>query len=79
VSNATIYEQGNGLPEVGDYVGGRGYLYRIESIDSRIETSARGNCVRATVVDADWDDCSEEDEHTALCQVDEDSGLEGAA
>jgi hypothetical protein len=67
---ATIYEQGNGLPDVGDYCGGGGYLYRVISIDSRIQTgNARGNYVHATVELADWEDCSEENEHTALVQV----------
>lgn len=65
--NATIYEQGNGLPQAGDYCGGEGCLWLIESIDSRIHTGdPRGNYVYATVSEADWDDCDEGDEHTAL-------------
>jgi hypothetical protein len=66
MSNATIYEQGNGLPEEGDYCGGEGCLWLVESIDSRIQTGdPAGNYVYATVTEADWDDCSEGDEHTA--------------
>ena len=70
MSNATIYEQGNGLPEAGDYCGGEGRLWLIESIDSRIQTGdPAGNYVYATVTEADWDDCSEGDEHTARVVV----------
>lgn len=66
MSNATIYEQGNGLPEEGDYCGGEGCLWLVESIDSRIQTGdPSGNYVYATVTEADWADCSEGDEHTA--------------
>jgi hypothetical protein len=64
---AKIIEQGNGLPEVGDYCSGNCQLYLIESIDSRIQTDdARGNYFFATVEEADYEDCPEEDEHTAL-------------
>lgn len=71
MSNATIYEQGNGLPEAGDYCGGEGQLWLIESIDSRIQTgeSGCGNWVYATVSEADWDDCDEGDEHSARVTV----------
>lgn len=66
MSNAIIYEQGNGFTSEGDYCGGEGLLWLVESIDSRIQTGdPAGNYVYATVVDADWDDCSEGDEHTA--------------
>jgi hypothetical protein len=72
MSKAIIYEQGNGLPEAGDYCSGMGRLWLIESIDSRIQTgSAAGNWVEATVSEVDYDDCAEEDEHTALVQTDE--------
>lgn len=67
---ALIYEQGNGLPEAGDYCAGGGYLYRVESVDGRIQTdSAIGNYVLATVSQADWEDCEEADEHTAYVRV----------
>jgi len=70
---ARVYEQGNGLPDVGDYCAGGGHLYLIESIDSRIQTdSAQGNYFFATVSEADWSDCSEADEHTALVQLEGD-------
>jgi hypothetical protein len=68
---ARIYEQGNGLPGPGDYCGGNGQLYRVESIDGRIVTGdPQGNHVDATVEEADWDDCSEGDEHTARVVLD---------
>lgn len=74
---ATIHEMGNGLPEVGDYVAGADgsatYLYRVESIDSRIQTSAKGsggaNWVFATVEQVDWSDCAEGDEFPARVVV----------
>lgn len=67
---ALVYEQGNGLPEVGDYCAGSGSLYLIESVDSRVQTdSPRGNYVYATVTVADWCECAEDDEHTALVQI----------
>ena len=66
MSNARIYEQGNGLPTEGDYCGGEGCLWLVESIDSRIQTGdPAGNWVYATVTEADWDDCPEDCEHTA--------------
>lgn len=67
MSNATIIEQGNGLPSAGDYCAGEGQLWLVESIDSRIQTGdPAGNYVYATVSPADWDDCPEGDEHTAM-------------
>ena len=69
---ATIYEQGNGLPEKGDYCGGEGYLWLIESIDSRIQTGdPQGNHVLATVSLADWSDCPEGEEHSARVVISE--------
>ncbi|HEU4580914.1 MAG TPA: hypothetical protein VFS67_21795 [Polyangiaceae bacterium] len=66
MSNARIYEQGNGLPSEGDYCAGEGCLWQVESIDSRIQTGdPDGNWVYATVTAADWTDCDEGDEHTA--------------
>lgn len=70
---AAIYEQGNGLPEPGDYCGGQGQLWLVESIDSRIHTGdPQGNWVWATVSEADWDDCRESEEHTARVSIEED-------
>jgi hypothetical protein len=68
---ATIYEQGNGLPDVDHYCAGEGRLWRLESIDSRILTGdPRGNYMFATVSEVDWSDCSEGDEHTARVVID---------
>lgn len=70
MTKAIIIEQGNGLPEVGDYCSGEGQLWLIESIDSRIQTDGHsGHYVHATVTAADYSDCSEENEHTALVSV----------
>ena len=74
MSNATIYEQGNGLPEAGDYCSGDGQLWFVVSVDSRIQTNgSQGNYVYATVSGADYSDCSEEDEHTARVVIETDS------
>ena len=68
---ATIEEYGNGLPVAGDYVPGGGYLYRVVSIDSRIQINAHGgHYVHATVEEADWDDCPEGSEFAARCTPD---------
>lgn len=64
---AYIYEQGNGFPVAGDYCVGGGELYEVVEILGRIETGdTRGNRVLAEVEPAEWSDCAEEDEHTAL-------------
>jgi len=65
---ATIEERGNGFPTAGDYVPGDGQLYRVVSIDTRIETGSAAGCanwVRATVEEAEWDDCPEGEEYPA--------------
>lgn len=75
---ATITEHGNGFPEVGDYVpGDDGELYRIVAFQSRISTQSagQGNTIQAELELADWDDCDEDDVHSAsatLHQEDED-------
>jgi hypothetical protein len=67
----TIQERGNGLPDVGDYVSDGDQLYRVESIDSRIQIGQPGesNWVYATVVAVDWSECSASDEHTASATI----------
>lgn len=55
--DATIYEQGNGLPGVGQYVleSTTGVPWRIDRIDSPIQTNdRRGNYVYARVERASW-------------------------
>jgi len=70
MTKAIVIEQGNGLPDVGDYCSGDGQLWLIESIDSRIQTdSAMGNYVYATVSGADYSECNESAEHTARVSV----------
>lgn len=71
-TKATIHEQGNGLASVGDYVAGDdGELYRVESIDSRIQTGQPGvaNYVYATVELADWSDCEEDEQSTCVATI----------
>ena len=71
-TQATIEERGNGFPSVGDYVPGDDGLYRVVSIDSRIETGRAPGCsswIRATVEEADWEDCDEGEEFPASVLV----------
>lgn len=73
VITAKIIEQGNGLPSEGDYCSGDGQLYEIVSTYGAIHTDdSRGNYVWGKVVEADWSDCAEGDEHSALVVVDTD-------
>lgn len=61
-----ISEQGNGFPAVGDYVSDGDYLYRVGSIDSRIQTEqGRNNYVYSTVERVAWDACEADVQHTA--------------
>lgn len=72
---ARVHEQGNGLPEVGDYCGGWGQLYRIISRGGPIQTGhALGNWAYYLAVPADWSECPEGAEHTAcVAHVDDGS------
>lgn len=68
---AIIEEQGNGFPSAGDYVSSSDQLYRVESIDSRIQTEQfRSNYVYATVEPLDWSECAEGDEFPARVSLD---------
>jgi hypothetical protein len=72
MATARIIEQGNGFPEVGDYCSGNGQLYEITEILGRIQTDDnRGNYFLAEVEEADYSDCSEEDEHSALVALED--------
>lgn len=67
---ATIYERGNGLPDVGDYVSGDdGEVYVITSLASTIHTSPRGNFVYGCVKLADWTDVTDDNEPTCSAVV----------
>lgn len=71
-TEATIYERGNGFPDVGDYVpGDDGELYRIVSMDTNIRTGAPGvgNHLDVRVVRVDWDAIPEGDEFLAQAIV----------
>lgn len=81
---ATIYERGNGFPDVGDYVpGDDGNLYLVTAMGPRILTGGPGvsNHIPYCEVDlADWSDCEEGDEFSAqavLCESEGDEGDEG--
>jgi hypothetical protein len=70
--NATLNERGNGLPDAGDYVpGDDGQLYRVVETASTIHAGSpgAGNYVYARVELADWSDCEEGEEHSALAIV----------
>jgi hypothetical protein len=72
--NATIYEQGNGLPDVGSYIrhAPSSTLYVVDAIDGRIVTGdPRGESIRALVSEVEWDVCAEDEEHTAMLELDE--------
>lgn len=59
---ATIIEQGNGYPSIGDYVQCEGDLYRVVSTGSSITTGdVRGNAISAVLERAKWGDCEEDD------------------
>jgi hypothetical protein len=67
MTKCTIEERGNGFPDVGGYAqSSNGNLYRVDSIDSRIQTEQyKSNYVHATVTQVDWDDCGEEEQSDA--------------
>jgi hypothetical protein len=69
----TIIENGNGLPDVGDYVPGTdGELYQVAAMSGTIHTGppGHGNYVHATVAHACWDEVDEDEEiHTARARI----------
>ena len=69
----TIEERGNGFPEIGAYVpGDDGDLYLVDCVESNIHTGSRAglpNYVHASVIIASWEDCTEEEEFTAMCII----------
>lgn len=70
---ATIHERGNGLASVGDYVSGDdGEVYRVASLDSRIQTGRNpgaGNWQYASVELADWSDVTDDTEPTCSATI----------
>jgi hypothetical protein len=50
-TNATLFEAGNGFPEVGEFVYDSGEWYEVITIDSRISTHnpGVGNSIRAYI------------------------------
>jgi len=72
--NATIEEQGNGFPDVGDYCEGEGQLWHVMQLASRIQTgdatTGFADYVYALVEEADYADCDESDVHTARVVTD---------
>jgi len=69
--DATVYERGNGLPDVGDYVSDdEGNLWQIAGALGRIETSGcQGNHCDCQVIPADWDDLDDEEPFPAVALV----------
>lgn len=74
--DATIYEAGNGFPDVGGLVpGDDGELYRVVSMGPRIDTgcASRGEANRiesCRVELADWSETASDDEvHTARAML----------
>lgn len=68
--NAIFIEQGNGFPDVGDYVSGPDQLYRITGHLGRIQTDdPRGNYCDCEVEEVDWAECDEECEFPGLIEV----------
>ena len=69
--DATVYERGNGLPDVGDYVSDdEGNLWQIAGALGRIETSGcQGNHCDCQVIPADWDDLGDEEPFPAVALV----------
>lgn len=69
----TIEERGNGFPKLGAYVpGDDGNLYFVDYVESNIHTSSRpglSNYVYASVIIADWEDCTAEEQFPAMCVI----------
>ena len=65
---ANIVEQGNGYPDVGDYVQTADAIYRVVAIGNNIQTGGPGNSLSAELAEADWDDC--DDDAVVSCRVD---------
>lgn len=67
-----IKEQGNGMPDVGDYIAGSGgSLYRIVSM-GRLEAGAYPGTpywCHGTVERVEWDACTEDEQHTAFAEL----------
>lgn len=73
MTNAIIYEAGNGFPRKGDHVVCNGDLSRVTDDGAVVhtDTSGRGraNHIFAEIVPADWDDCDEEDVFPATVEL----------
>ena len=73
MTSATVYEKGNGMPDVGDYVSGNdGEVYRVVEFTGPIQTGrsrGAGDWVRATVELADWSDVTDDTEPRWTCVV----------
>jgi hypothetical protein len=74
MTTAKLIERGNGLPRRGDYCYDSEHrLWRVldgDGTGGTIHTDdPRGNYVLGRVEEADYDDCPEGDEHTALVEL----------
>lgn len=71
--NAIFIEQGNGFPDVGDYVSSNDQLYMISGALGPIQTDGpRGNYCHCEVEEVDWDECDESDEFPGLIEFTKD-------
>lgn len=73
---ATVYERGNGFPDVGDLVVEpvANEVYRIVELRGPIHTGPAGapNYIHALVEAADWDDVADDDEPSCGVSIDDD-------
>lgn len=68
--DAAIYERGNGLPDVGDFVAGDdGEVYTVTRFRGPIHTSGAGggNYIYGEIELADWSDV--DDDNEPLCSA----------
>lgn len=67
--NGRVFERGNGMPNVGDYVSASGDLYRVTAI-GRYETGrspGMGMWALARLEWADWSDLTDEEAEAVVC------------
>lgn len=69
--NGRVFERGNGMPNVGDYVSASGDLYRVTAI-GRYETGrspGMGMWALARLEWADWSDLTDEEAEAVVCSA----------
>jgi hypothetical protein len=75
---AIIEERGNDFPSVGNYVpGSDGNLYLVTYVSGHIMTQQyKSNTMHCEVVQASWDDCTEDDEFSAMIRFEDELGAD---